>query len=89
LEPIGEIRIGEYRESFLVGFRDAEVLHEAWLGALRELLTSSQSVALHTCENLAWVLYPVGENVYVQQQLLVSGWCGKLDAKGGIVSVPT
>lgn len=88
---LGRIRVGTFTERFVVAAlpgRELAALAGEWHRALRGLLDRAESVALRTQPGEVWVLYRHGTRVFVQSQLLVPGWQGRLANDGSVLEVP-
>jgi hypothetical protein len=87
---IGEIRVGSFVERFAVYPFDGSVEEVAarWKGELRLLIDGASAVGLPTASNMSWVLYRVGNEVFVRQMLMLPGVGPKLVRGGRVVDIP-
>ena len=87
---IGEIRIGTFVERFAVYPIDGSVEDVAarWEGELRLLIDGASAVGLPTASNMTWVLYRIGNEVLVQQFLMLPGNGPRLARGGRVVDIP-
>lgn len=87
-QRLGEIRIGDFHEKFELLLEDVTRVERDWLEQLENLLNGAPGVALRTGPNLIWALYRNGQDVTLQEQLLIADWEGTFDASGRVVSLP-
>ena len=72
-ERLGEIVVGDFRETFACRSDDFAGLEDHWRERLRAFVEGEQAVILRHDPRLAWVAYSEGVNCYVQQRLLIDG----------------
>ena len=89
-QRLGEIHIGSFVERFVVYpfAGQVESITARWSDALRSLVGGAVSVGLPTASNMAWVLYRFGNQVFVQQMLMLGGVGPKLLPDGTVGQIP-
>ena len=90
LDAYGEIVVGGHAERLGVVLSDnsLEATESAWRSELASLLGGRSAVGLRTQPKFAWVLYRVGNDVFVQEHLICDDWTGRLDSEGNILELP-
>lgn len=88
-EALGEIRIGEFMENFLVTPVNCSMaqVESAWKTELESLVNGASVVALRTTSNFAWLVYRAGECCVFQEQLLLNQ-IGNISEDGSFVKFP-
>jgi hypothetical protein len=72
---LGQIVIGDFSETFAIGFPSSVVcqLEARWKAELRRLVEGAPAVMLIHDPRLAWVIWREGDHCYVQQVLSADG----------------
>ncbi|NHQ86135.1 hypothetical protein HA050_08390 [Iodobacter sp. HSC-16F04] len=88
-EILGEIRIGEFLENFLVTPIHGEIaeVESSWKKELESLINGTSVIALRTDPKIAWLVYRHGETCTFQEQLLLPEF-GYTSADGSIIKLP-
>jgi hypothetical protein len=88
---MGQISIGDFTEEFSVIWTDTmpAAPEKHWRKALENLIGGTEAVALLASPNRAWIAYRVGNDVFVQDQLIgAQEWPGSIDALGQLTNAP-
>jgi len=72
-QRLGEIVVGDFRETFACHSDDFAGLEDGWQERLRALGDGKLAVVLRHDPRFAWIVYRVGADCYVQQRLSVDG----------------
>ena len=70
---LGEIVVGDFRETFACHSDDFAGLEAGWRERLRALVEGEPAVVLRHDPRLAWIVYREGTDCFVQQRLSVDG----------------
>ena len=72
-QRLGEIVVGDFRETFACHSDDFAGLEDNWRERLRALVEGEPAVVLRHDLRFAWIVYREGADCYVQQRLSVDG----------------
>ena len=72
-QRLGEIVVGDFRETFACHTDNLAVLEGHWQERLRALAEGEPVVILQHDPRFAWVVYGEGADCYVQQRLSIDG----------------
>jgi hypothetical protein len=72
-QRLGEIVVGDFRETFACHSADFGELEHGWRELLRALVEGEPAVVLRHDPRFAWIVYREGADCYVQQRLSVDG----------------
>src|SRR5437879_5043965 len=72
-QRLGEIVVGDFRETFACHSDDFAGLEDGWRKRLRALVKGEPAVVLRHDPRFAWIVYREGADCYVQQRLSVDG----------------
>ena len=72
-QRLGEIVVGDFRETFACHSDDFAGLEDGWRQRLRALVEGEPAVVLRHDPRFAWIVYREGADCYVQQRLSVDG----------------
>jgi hypothetical protein len=72
-QRLGEIVVGDFRETFVCHSDDFVGLEEGWRERLGALVEGEPVVVLRHDPRFAWIVYREGADCYVQQRLSLDG----------------
>jgi len=72
-QRLGEIVVGDFRETFACHSDDFAGLEDGWRERLRALVEGEPAVVLRHDPRFAWIVYREGADCYVQQRLSLDG----------------
>jgi predicted metallo-beta-lactamase superfamily hydrolase len=72
-QRLGEIVVGDFRETFACHSEDIAGLEVGWRERLKALVEGEPAVVLRHDPRFAWIVYREGADCYVQQQLSLDG----------------
>lgn len=72
-QRLGEIVVGDFRETFACHSDDFAGLEDHWRERLRALVEGEPAVILRHDPRFAWVAYSNGADCYIQQRLSIDG----------------
>jgi hypothetical protein len=72
-QRLGEVVVGDFRETFACHSDDLAGLEDHWRERLRALVEGEPAVVLRLDPRFAWVVYREGADCYIQQRLSIDG----------------
>jgi hypothetical protein len=72
-ERLGEIMVGDFRETFACHDSDCDAMERRWRERLSALVGGDPAVALQYDPRFAWVVYRDGADCFVQERLSLNG----------------
>src|SRR5437762_1982573 len=72
-QRLGEIVVGDFRETFACHSDDFAGLEDGWRERLRALVAGEPAVVLRHDPQFAWIVFREGANCYGQQRLSFDG----------------